>query len=136
MGYIDTPTARGHGSPVVAALLAGPVFAIGMSVAGWMQAPAEAIDPHALLPILLFLLPPVWLIGMLLAIVPTFAGTAMMRWAGRGNFAMQMPVAWALAGALAAGGVTAAFAQDSMATVAMSITGGCCALICRWRVRW
>lgn len=82
-------------------------------------------------------------IGILYAIVPNLIGNAVMHWVGSHMVAARAGGTWAIVGALAAGVPAALIAASNNAakegisvTMAFSITGGVCALICRRFTRW
>lgn len=126
-----------------ASLAAGPAFLGSMAVAAWatdtpttyvFDLRAEQIGGLTLS--LVVVIP----FGFLLSGVPNLIGAWFMHGLGIGNFAARLPVAWALAGAAAAG-MPFAFANDwssqaGLFATAFTMTGAICALVAQRYTTW
>ena len=133
-----------------ATLAAGPLFVLGAAISFLISDPAAAIpvdinlDGASMAAILLgvsIALAVVMVIGGMMAILPNLIGTAAMTWLGDRNPGAQLPLVWALAGAVAFAAPIAALSGEwgeewPAHLVPFVFTGACCALICRRGVSW
>ena len=118
------------GRPFVAALAAGTIFMLAVSVS------TGDVPVLSALALTVALSPFTTMFGFVLAVVPCLLGCAMLHTLGVGNAGARLPVFWVLIGGLAAGGVTAAVTADAGVITAFAATGATCALICRSGARW
>ena len=126
-----------------ASLAAGPAFLGSLALAAWAtEAPAtyviglSAVEAGGAIGMAFG----ATLFGFLLSMVPNIVGSWFMHGLGIGNFAAQLPVVWALAGAGMAGlpfVFIPGLANDSLpiATV-FAVTGASCALIAHRFTAW
>ena len=133
-----------------ATLAAGPLFILGAAISFLISDPAAAIpvdinlDGASIAAILLgvsIALAVVMVIGGMMAVLPNLIGTAAMTWLGDRNPGAQLPVVWALAGAVAFAAPIAALSGEwgemsPAYLIPFVFTGACCALICRRGVSW
>jgi len=131
---------------VLASAAAGPLFLVGLMLGFQATTPAaviaispdiSAIDILAVIVGIPTALVTVMLIGIAIALIPTMVGTAVMIRLGDVNPAFRLPIMWALAGALPCALFMALdFGEAPILLVALTFTGACCALICRYRVQY
>ncbi len=126
-----------------ASLAAGPVFLASMALAVWANdTPTTyilAVQPEAVggaIVSLVLVIP----FGFALSVIPNLIGAWFMHGLGIGNFGARLPVAWALAGAGAAG-MPFAFMSDWSSAgaplgTAFAITGASCAAIAHRFTTW
>jgi hypothetical protein len=133
--------------PLMAAACAGPLFiATAFTGSYYVQLP-QAVPVSA---DILYILPGLYLLstvfGFFLAILPVLAGAAIMGWVGKWTAFGRTPALWACVGAA----IPAFFAllfwaidpgnieseQSGVFVVALIVTGGACALVCRRYVQW
>ncbi|MEO6214773.1 MAG: hypothetical protein ABIO86_01975 [Sphingomonas sp.] len=133
-----------------ATLAAGPLFILGAAISFLISDPAAAIPVDinldgAGIAAMLFGVPialaVVMVVGGMMAVLPNLIGTAAMTWLGDCAPGTQLPVVWALTGAVAFAAPIATLSGEwGEASPAYLIpfvfTGACCALICRRGVSW
>ena len=128
---------------MIASLAAGPTFLASLALAAWTT---STPTPYVLegntevlgggLVALFFAVPA----GFFFSVFPNLIGTWFMHGISIGNFALRLPVAWALVGAGTAG-MTVALLSDlssdaGLLIMAFAITGASCALIAHRFTRW
>ncbi|MGH6614063.1 hypothetical protein [Sphingomonas sp.] len=126
----------------LATFLAGPIYVVSIGITAWatdMSAAVPLPDDWnwviALLPLTMFTM----VGGAFFSILPNLIGLQAMMWLGSHNTGMQLPISWALAGALSMAFVTTLAEPDgavSIPGIALAITGTVCALLCRRGVSW
>ncbi len=127
---------------ITAIVSAGPIFVIGLLLGTWSADMDAVILPPGLSdasPSIVAGMVMTILAGALISGIPNVLGTCIMQRLGRHNIAMRLPVAWALAGGLAAGMPFALIdaGQDSaVAGFSFAFAGTMCALLCRCGVHW
>ena len=128
-------------APFVASLVAGPVFILSAAAISGASAPTQAI-PITADGIVLFVMMTgiVVIIGFITALLPTAIGTGIMARIGCASPVSRLPVVWGLVGAASV--AVLAWLPDGFGHgnarmgIAMTISGGVCALICRRYTRW
>ncbi len=128
---------------MMASLAAGPAFLASLAVAYWAsERPGTYTLPTNIDGIgggmiaLFFTVP----FGFVIAMIPNIVGSWFMHGLGIGNFAARLPVAWALAGAGAAG-MPFVFIPELVGVyaptdTAFALTGASCALIAHRFATW
>lgn len=132
------------GSVAKASLAAGLLFFIGLALASLVLDPAQAIPLTTSgrdLMMIAFLVPVVTIVGAVIAFLPNLLGTFVLTRVGGSLAALRGRVAWAVTGAVAAGGPAMIVANsvtdgDWTAPITLGFTGMCCAIISRAGVRW
>ncbi|MGK6319821.1 hypothetical protein [Sphingomonas sp. DT-204] len=122
----------------VATITAGPVFVANLAAATVVASPGPVAATPNLMPALL-ILPLSAVIGAIVAFIPVTIGTMAMGWLGERNPAVQLPVAWALAGAAMAAGwipLVPIGREDAPFIFALAMTGAIAALFCRHWLVW
>ncbi len=127
------------GSVGLASLAAGPIFLVSTELAAaYLQLPrALVLDPHQIVPILLFFFPAA-IVGWLLSVLPNFVCSHLLLFTGEAIPAMRARLVWIGAGALlgtAIAGAFGAFAEPAYA-FGLILTSACCAAICRRSADW
>lgn len=127
------------GSVGLASLAAGPIFIVSTGLAAaYLQLPhAIIVDPHQIVPILLFFLPAL-IVGWLLSVIPNLIGSRLLHFTGGAIPATRARLVWTGAGALigaAIAGSFGAFAEPAYA-FGLIVTSACCAAICRLSAYW
>ena len=145
-----TRAATSFVSVMQATLAAGPLFVLGAAISFPIGNPAAAIPVDidlggtsiammlTGLPVALALL---MVFSGMIAVLPNLIGTTVMTWLGDRKPDAQLPVVWALAGAIAFAAPIAALSGEwgeewPAHLVPFVFTGACCALICRRGVSW
>ena len=138
MVKIDAQFAR---APVIASLIAGPVFLLSAVVTVAVLFPSQAIPVAADSIVTVAMVAVITtIIGFLIALLPTAIGTGIMAWVGCASPVSRLPVVWGFVGAATV--AVLAWLPDGFGHgnarmgIAMTITGGVCALICRRYTRW
>lgn len=130
--------------PVAASIIAGPVLVIGQLIADSIQAGHLSLagsegDWITAIIVIVGMMMVAVLVGFFAAIIPNIIGTLVMWMLGRTMRPARLPLLWALAGGLAAGGFALSDAIDSELPgrpIAYAVTGALCALVCRRFARW
>ena len=145
-----TRTATSFVGAMQATLAAGPLFVLGAAISVPIGDPAAAIPVDIdlwgtsiamMLTGLPVALAVVMVVGGMMAVLPNLIGTAAMTWLGDRNPGAQLPVVWALAGAMAFAAPIAMLGggwgeMPPAYFIPFVFTGTCCALICRRGVSW
>lgn len=132
MSYAYRDSTGITGRPILASLCAGPIFMLLLIL--WtavIASPQWQGGPSAL-----FITPLAVPFGFVVALVPNLLGTAAMHAMGKANDAARLPVFWALAGAILAGGILLAFDAPPKLAGLFAATGAASALVCRIGARW
>jgi hypothetical protein len=133
--------------PLVASLVAGPIFTSVATIGYYYQRSTEAVTvPENALLTTLGVLILTMVFGFMIALLPNMCGTALMGYVGNHSAFSRTPAIWASVGGALPAITTFIFwlidpeninLQDHGATVvALIITGSLCALICRRHIRW
>lgn len=128
---------------MMASFAAGPAFCASLALALWAtESPGTVVLDLELGMIGAFIgtFFAALMFGFVLSIIPNIAGSWFMHGLGIGNFAVRLPVAWALVGAGAAGLPFVFFPGLGSALVpvgtAFAITGASCALVANRFATW
>ena len=119
---------------LIAAAVAGPLFVLSVAAAElYLRLPQPIVIRDEEFVQFVAILPPAFLVGGVIGLVPIFLGTAVMGALADRFEAARSPLAWAAAGALCGAGLVLLFASWSDHSIAFALvaTSTVCAAICR-----